>query len=84
MAKVGRPKKVVETEPEFEKIRKELAAMDEAEPETREQFIERVSVGIVSNIRDYETLKHGRTMATAAFGLATELANLLGKRGEKD
>lgn len=53
-------------------------------PETREQFIERVAVEIVTNLRDYDTLKNGRAMATAAFNIATELANLLGRKNEND
>lgn len=81
MAKVGRPKKVVSdvAPPQVEIDGLNIMPTWNFQPETREQFIERVSVEIVTNLRDYDTLKNGRSMATAAFNIATELANLLKK-----
>ena len=88
MAKVGRPKKVVETvvtsgnnDTQFVTG---MNAWPSLQPESREQFIERVSVGIVTNIRDFDTLKQGKSMATAAFNMATQLADLLQKRNPGD
>lgn len=86
MAKVGRPKKVVETVVTSGSVGcgDVMCGPPAFQPETREQFIERVSVEIVTNLRDYDTLKNGRSMATAAFNIATQLADLLEKRNPGD
>lgn len=53
-------------------------------PETRAEFIERIASAVVCNAHGWDTLKNGRTVATAAFNMATELANLLEKRDKGD
>lgn len=53
-------------------------------PETRAEFIENVSRSILGNVRDWDVLKNGKTAATAAYGMAVHLADLLGKRDKGD
>ena len=53
-------------------------------PETRAQFIERIASSVVCNAQGWDTLKNGRTVATAAFNMARELADLLEKRDKGD
>lgn len=53
-------------------------------PETRAEFIERIASNVVCNAQGWDTLKNGRTVATAAFNMAKELADLLGKRDKGD
>lgn len=53
-------------------------------PETRAEFIERIASNVVCNAQGWDTLKNGRTVATAAFNMAKELADLLDKRDKGD